>query len=97
MIYTMAYKSGIVLSKKMLAVPKCNESNSSLLWIQVMNMQKICFPSVYTGGSFNAVNPLVQINGLWHVLSTCNRDENRLALGSLLMIQCKPTTMSIEL
>ena len=91
----MAYKSGIDAVKKKLAVPKCNESNSSLLWIQVMNMQKICFPSVYTGGSFNAVNPLVQINGLWHVLSTCNRDENRLALGSLLMIQCKPTTMSI--
>ena len=32
---------------------------------------------------------------MWHVLSTCNRDENRLALGSHL-IQCKPTTMSIE-
>ena len=92
-----AYKSGIDTVKKKLAVPKCNEPNSSLMWIQVMNMQKACFPSLYTGGSFNAANPLVQTNGLWHVLSTCNNISERLALGSLVMIQSEPepTTMSI--
>ena len=92
-----AYKEAQDFSSNKLRLPKCDDKQDfRLIWIQVMNMQKICFPSVYTGGSFNAVNPLVQINGMWHVLSTCNRDENRLALGSLLMIQCKPTTMSIE-
>ena len=70
-----------------LAIPKCNDSNSSLIWVQVMNMQKVCFPSFSTGGSFNAKNPLRKTQGMWHVLTTCNGADQRVALGSLVIIQ----------
>ena len=92
-----AYQEAQRFSSNKLTLPKCDdEQNFQLIWIQVMNMQKACFPSVYTGGSFNAINPLVQTDGLWHVLSTCNKSRNRLALGSLLMIEHQQTNTSIS-
>ena len=58
------------------------------IWIQVMNMQKACFPSVCVGGSACTKNPLLQSNGLWHILTTLKgKASEKVALGSLVIVQ----------
>jgi hypothetical protein len=65
--------------------------NNALIWVQVMNMQKACFPSVSTNGSFNVTNPLLQNTDIWHCLTTMKKNQ-KVALASLRTLAAKTSS-----